>query len=111
MSGGVDLKPFATSFGINQILGKYEDNQQSWADHSVVGMVDQLKPNALKITFDCGIDDFFFGVNNQLHDLLVKAKIPHDYTVRPGSHTWEYWGNSINYHMVFFDRFFNHANQ
>ncbi|WP_342648048.1 alpha/beta hydrolase family protein [Mucilaginibacter sp. CSA2-8R] len=111
MSGGVDLRPFATSFGINQILGKYEDNPQVWADHSVVGMVNNLKPNVLKITFDCGVDDFFFSVNNQLHDLLLKAKIPHDYTVRPGSHTWEYWENSINYHMVFFDRFFKHANQ
>lgn len=110
MSGGVDLKPFAKQFAINQILGNYEDNPKSWADHSVVGMVGQLKPGVLNITFDCGADDFFIGVNNTLHDELLKAKIPHDYTVRPGAHTWEYWSNSLNYQMLYFRRYFDKLN-
>jgi S-formylglutathione hydrolase FrmB len=110
MSGGVDLKPFAKQFAINQILGNYEDDPKSWADHSVVGMVGQLKPGVLKITFDCGADDFFIGVNNTLHDELLKAKIAHDYTVRPGAHTWEYWSNSLNYQMLYFRRFFDKLN-
>lgn len=110
MSGAVDLKPYANDFAIKQILGEYKDNQKSWADHSVVGMIDQLKPGALKITFDCGADDFFIGVNNGLHEQLLKAKIPHDYTVRPGAHTWEYWSNSINYQMLYFRRYFDKLN-
>lgn len=110
MSGGVDLKPFAKQFAINQILGNYEDSPKSWADHSVVGMVGLLKPGVLKITFDCGADDFFIGVNNALHDEMLKAKIAHDYTVRPGAHTWEYWSNSLNYQMLYFRRFFDKLN-
>lgn len=110
MSGGVDLKPFAKQFAINQILGNYEDDPKSWADHSVVGMVGLLKPGVLKITVDCGADDFFIGVNNALHDEMLKAKIAHDYTVRPGAHTWEYWSNSLNYQMLYFRRFFDKLN-
>ncbi|TWR24813.1 esterase family protein [Mucilaginibacter pallidiroseus] len=110
MSGCVDLKPYAKDFAINQILGKYEDDPKSWADHSVVGMLAQLKPNALKLTFDCGADDFFAGINNDFHQQLLAAKIPHDYTVRPGGHTWDYWSNAVNYQMLFFSRYFNKLN-
>ena len=110
MSGGVDLKPFAKDFGISNILGKYEDNPDSWTKHSIVGMVDQLKPDVLKLTIDCGASDFFMNANNQLHDLLLKAKIGHDFTVRPGGHSWEYWGNSVQYQALFFSRFFNKLN-
>ncbi|MFD0793066.1 alpha/beta hydrolase [Mucilaginibacter litoreus] len=110
MSGCVDLKPYAKDFAINQILGNYEDNPKSWADHSVVGMINQLKPGALKIIFDCGTDDFFAGINNSLHQQLLDAKIPHDYIVRPGAHTWDYWSNSINYQMLFFHRYFDKLN-
>ncbi|TWR24622.1 esterase family protein [Mucilaginibacter achroorhodeus] len=107
MSGCMDLRPYKKDFAINQILGEYDKDPQSWLDHSATGMVGKLKPGALKIVFDCGSDDFFFGINNAFHEQLLAAKIPHDYTVRPGGHTWEYWSNSINYQMLFFRRFFD----
>jgi enterochelin esterase-like enzyme len=31
-------------------------------------------------------------------------KVPHDFIVREGGHTWEYWSNSIVYQMLFFSR-------
>jgi enterochelin esterase-like enzyme len=48
-----------------------------------------------------------FEANKALHEKLLERNIPHDFTVRPGAHSWEYWGNSINYQMLFFSRFFN----
>ncbi|MBL4676927.1 MAG: esterase family protein [Mucilaginibacter sp.] len=110
MSGCMDLRPYKKDFAINQILGEYDKDPKSWLDHSATGMVNKLKPGALKITFDCGSDDFFAGINNAFHQQLLDAKIPHDYTVRPGGHTWEYWSNSINYQMLFFQRYFNKLN-
>ncbi|MBE9585809.1 esterase family protein [Mucilaginibacter sp. JRF] len=107
MSGCVDLRPYAKDFGINQILGKYEDDPISWENHSVFHLAAKLKPDALKLVIDCGCDDFFININNAFHQQLLNAKIPHDYTVRPGGHTWEYWSNSINYQMLFFKRYFN----
>jgi enterochelin esterase-like enzyme len=65
-----------------------------------------LKPNSLAITFDVGYDDFLYQANQELHEKLLERKVPHDYTVRPGGHTWEFWGNSINYQALYFSRFF-----
>jgi S-formylglutathione hydrolase FrmB len=107
MSGLVDLEPFPKQFGIEQVLGKYTDYPDRWKTNSVVNMVDMLKPNSLAITFDVGCDDFLYKVNLNLHNIMLEKKIPHDFTVRPGSHTWEYWGNSINYQALFFSRYFN----
>jgi len=107
MSGGVDLRPFPDSFGIEQVLGKYSEFPQRWEQNSVINMVYLLKPNSLAITFDCGYSDFLFEANKALHEKLLERNIPHDFTVRPGAHSWEYWGNSINYQVLFFSRFFN----
>jgi len=107
MSGGVDLRPFPDSFGIEKVLGKYSEFPQRWEDNSVINMIYLLKPNCIAITIDCGSSDFLFEANKALHQKLLDRNIPHDFTVRPGSHTWEYWGNSINYQALFFSRFFN----
>jgi S-formylglutathione hydrolase FrmB len=111
MSGGVDLRPFPDSFGIEQVLGKYSEFPQRWEENSVINMIYLLKPNSLAITFDCGSSDFLFEANKALHEKLLERNIPHDFTVRPGSHSWEYWGNSINYQTLFFSRFFNIENK
>ncbi|WPU96385.1 alpha/beta hydrolase family protein [Mucilaginibacter sabulilitoris] len=107
MSGAVDIRPFSDAFGIEQVLGKYSEHPEIWEKNSVINMIYLLKPNSLAITFDCGYDDFLYQVNLAFHNELLMRKIPHDFTVRPGSHTWEYWGNSIVYQMLFFSRYFN----
>ncbi|MDB5024879.1 MAG: esterase family protein [Mucilaginibacter sp.] len=104
MSGCVDLVPFSKSFDISQVLGDYESNQQRWKDNSVINMLDQIKPNSLAIIFDCGYSDGFYPSNMEMHNRLVQMKIPHDFIVRDGGHSWEYWGNSIVYQMLFFSR-------
>jgi len=111
MSGGVDLRPFPDNWDIAKRIGKYSEFPDRWAAYSVVNLVDLLKPNSLAITFDCGSSDFFYQVNKDLHNKLLAANIPHDFTVRPGGHTWQYWGNSINYQMLFFSRFFEKQQQ
>lgn len=107
MSGDVDLTPFAKSFGLEQVLGKIEDNPQIFKDNSVTNMLDLIKPNALALIFDCGYSDFFYQVNLAFHQKLVNKNVPHDFTVRNGGHSWEYWENSIQYQALFFSRFFN----
>lgn len=107
MSGGVDIRPFPDNWDIAKRLGKYSDYPKRWDENTVTNLVYLLSPNSLAITFDCGSDDFFFKVNNELHEKLLERNIPHDFTTRPGGHSWQYWGNSINYQMLFFSRFFN----
>ena len=103
MSGCVDLIPFSRSFGISQVLGDYETNQQRWKDNSVINMLGQIKPG-IALIFDCGYSDGFYPSNMAMHDQLVKMKIPHDFIVRDGGHSWEYWGNSVVYQVLFFSR-------
>ncbi len=103
MSGAVDT----TKLGFNEqfatILGPRGATPDLYAAHSVVLMVDKMKGNALPMTIDCGVDDFLIELNRDLHRRLVEAKVPHDYTERPGAHTWEYWQNSLPYHILFFE--------
>ena len=107
MSGVVDIRQFADSYGIEKVLGIYSEHPDIWEQHCVVSLLYLLKPNSLALLFDCGYDDPMYSGNQELHEKLIERKIPHDYIVRPGSHSWEYWSSSINYQALFFSRYFN----
>ena len=109
MSGGVDIRPFPRSWDISKRLGEYASNSSVWESNSVINLVYLLNGKNLKLTFDCGVDDFFIDVNRSLHEKLLYMNITHDYTERPGRHNWDYWSNSIKYQLVFFNNFFTKA--
>ncbi|WP_421797995.1 alpha/beta hydrolase [Haliscomenobacter sp.] len=85
-----------------KLLGTPDPNSEIVAKHSVVNMVEAIKKNGLAIVIDCGVDDFLIDVNRELHQRLLYNQVPHDYIERPGEHTWEYWQNSLPYHVLFF---------
>jgi S-formylglutathione hydrolase FrmB len=89
-----------------KILGPTETSQQVYADVSIINMADKIKADSIKLIFDDGVDDFLIEVNRELHRRLVFNGTPHDYSERPGSHTWEYWQNSLPYHTLFFSKVF-----
>jgi Predicted esterase len=105
-SGGLDIRPFPTNWEMSKQLGKAAENAEVWDAHTVINQIDKLKDGDLAIIIDCGYDDFFFKVNNDFHQKLLKHKIGHDFIVRPGGHSVAYWDNSIDYQLVFFDKFF-----
>lgn len=106
MSGGLDIRPFPKSWKMAKWLGPKDENPQAWEDHAIINLVPSLEPGALRIAFDCGNADFFAEVNRNLHQALLDAGIPHDYTERPGAHSHDYWRNSILYHLLFFNEGF-----
>lgn len=106
-SGGVDIRPFPNNWEMSMQLGKEADNREVWENHTVINQIDHLKNGDLAIIVDCGYKDFFFEVNNKFHEKLLEYKIDHDFIVRPGAHTGEYWKNSIDYQILFFKNFFN----
>jgi S-formylglutathione hydrolase FrmB len=87
--------------GFQQVVGD-TTNAALYAGYSVVNMTDKMKANGLKMIIDCGVDDFLIEPNRELHRRLVYTHTSHDYTERPGGHTWEYWQNSLPYHIIFF---------
>lgn len=105
-SGGVDIRPFPLNWEMSKQLGEFASNKRTWDEHTVVNQLDKLSNGDLAIIFDCGEDDFFLNVNKDLHYRLLALKINHDFITRPGGHTGEYWNNSIDYQILFFDKYF-----
>ena len=110
MSGNMDITQYTDRWHIKARLGDYEGHEQSWHDHAVCNLVDQVKNCPLQpaqnIIIDDGLNDIFIKNNIALHEQLVEAGIDHDFTVRPGRHSWDYWVNSLDYHMLFFYKAF-----
>jgi len=100
ISGGVDLRPFPNNWDLAAKLGPYAQFPERWEQNSVINMVYLLTPDSLKLIIDCGSDDFFFRVNQNLHAKLLERNIPHGFITRPGGHSWDYWGNSIHYQLL-----------
>lgn len=109
MSGGMNFLLFTNkqNYELNNRLGYYKDHPENWIKHTIINMTDLVIGKDLKIYFDCGVDDFFYETNIALHKKMLLQNIAHDYTERPGKHNWDYWTNSIKYHMVYFDNFFS----
>ena len=128
MSGGVELCPFPKNWDIEKRLGPYRDNPQRWEEYSVMGQLwravpfndrsrevaglpaqdpsSELQPGQLAIFIDCGTEDYFYAVNLRLHEELLYRNVPHEFIVRPGRHTHDYWRHAVEYHLLFFRDFF-----
>lgn len=106
MSGGVDIRPFPQNWKIKERLGEFASNKKLWDAHTVMNQLDKIEDGDLALTIDCGEADFFYEINKALHNRLLARKISHDFTIRPGGHTWPYWINSLDFHILFFDKFF-----
>lgn len=105
-SGGVDIRPFPNNWDLSKRLGSFAEHADIWEKHTVTNMLHLLEPNKLALIIDCGTEDFFFPVNEKLHQKLLERNIPHDYITRPGAHNWQYWSNSVTYQLLFMHHFF-----
>ena len=88
------------------LIGKEGEDRltDSYNDYSVLHFVNTKDPELLKtinIYFDCGDDDLLAIGNSQLHIDLLRKKIPHEYRVRDGAHTLNFWVNSLPEGLVF----------
>lgn len=99
---GIDRKNLLPS--IEAVLGPKAENEQVYKANSIVHMVPQLKQSGVHLIIDCGVDDFLIEDNRELHRRLVYEKVSHDYIERPGAHSWAYWGNALEYHLLFFQK-------
>jgi len=50
---------------------------------------------------DCGVDDFLFQGNRDMHARLESLGIAHTYNEFPGAHTWEYWTEHLRESLAF----------
>lgn len=129
MSGGVALLPFPKNWDIEKRIGPYQENPLRWEEYSVMGQLwravpfndhsrevaglpsvdpsSELQAGQLAIFIDCGTEDYFYNVNMRLHEELLYRNVPHEFIIRPGRHTHEYWRHAVEFHLLFFRDFFN----
>lgn len=106
MSGAVDVSLIKKGYDINKRLGDTITNLNYYNNWSVMKVVENYPKDSLAIIVDCGQQDFIYLMSKNLHEKLVKLKIPHDYIERPGKHDWPYWKNAVRYQIIFFKEFF-----
>ena len=97
------------------IFGMREENNplsDHFTDNCVLTLMENDTIENLKTVaywIDCGDDDFLTQVNAELHILMKEREIPHEYRVRDGAHTWEYWRTGLTPGLMFlsqqFDKF------
>ena len=114
MSGAVDMGVMLNRDSSAQVIklmepifGDKSSDIKMYEQYAVLNMLDKIKANKLPLIIDCGVDDFLIEPNKELHRRLVYNKVEHDYTERPGAHTWEYWENALPYHVLFFSKILN----
>lgn len=111
MSGAVDMSAMLERTNaahvielMQPVFGEKSNQVAMYEKHAVLNLVDKIRENKIPLYFDCGVDDFLIEPNRELHRRLVYLKVPHEYTERPGAHTWTYWENALPYHFLFFSK-------
>lgn len=77
--------------GKNRLTTHYQDN-------SIINIVNKGSAESLaKVRYyiDCGDKDFLIKGNMALHATLIDKKIPHEFRVREGVHSWSYWRSAL----------------
>jgi len=83
---------------------------KSWYDNSIFKIVESKTTEELKSVrywIDCGDDDFLTKANCKLHILLTDKKVPHEFRMRDGDHSWEYWRTGITDALQFIGKSFH----
>ena len=112
---GEEVNDFSKSFnlktwGPNNAEGFPENYKAHSIQEMVLGMEEYQPPQGFfpgadpglpSITIDCGDDDFLLKQNTNLVHIMKEKKIPFEFRVREGGHTWEYWRTGLSLALEF----------
>ncbi|MDI6844774.1 MAG: alpha/beta hydrolase family protein [Candidatus Saccharicenans sp.] len=68
---------------------------RSYNPLDLIKTLPEEKIKSVRFYIDCGDDDFLYKGNAALHVALRDRRIPHEFRVRDGGHTWSYWRTGI----------------
>lgn len=102
----LDQQTYDGRFGaITSVKEGEERIDDFWNYNSILFLASHLDPDILKSLryyIDIGDDDYLFHGNSSLHILFGEREVPHEYRVRDGKHTWDYWRDSLPEVLRFF---------
>jgi enterochelin esterase-like enzyme len=61
----------------------------------LINNVSDDNKKAVRWYIDCGDDDFLFEGNSLAHIAMRKKEIPHEFRIRNGGHSWNYWRTAL----------------
>lgn len=99
---------FGNIFGND--LAKEARISEAWKSHSPLHLLesaDIAKLKTVKYYIDCGDDDFLYRGNSELHMKMRELGISHEYRVRNGEHSWEYWRTGLPEGLKFISQTFH----
>jgi len=73
-------------------------------------IVDQLSKetlNSVRWYIDCGDDDYLYEANSLMHIKLRKKGVNHEFRIRDGGHTWDYWRSALPTVLAFISKRFH----
>ena len=94
LEGDIYDKYFGNIYGPKANNG-VSDYYKSYSPLHLLETVDADKLKSIRFYIDCGDDDFLYKGNSALHVKMRDMQIPHEYRVRNGTHSWEYWRTSL----------------
>jgi S-formylglutathione hydrolase FrmB len=103
------VQTFSQLYGSAELKGK-DRLTKAWYDNSILNLIEKKNAaelNKVRYWIDCGDDDFLFNGNSLLHIALRKKSVLHEYRVRDGAHTWEYWRTGITDALKFIGESFH----
>lgn len=65
------------------------------------------KKGKVRLYIDCGDDDFLILGNMNLHAMMIREEVPHEFRVRDGAHTWTYWRSGLRSILPFMSEGFH----
>ncbi|GHV04541.1 esterase [Campylobacterota bacterium] len=101
ISGAVDLPSIAGNWDLEKRFGTFRSNVVRWETSSIINMITELSKNPPKIIFDSGSEGIFYADNLELHNRLLKRKVPHTYISREGQHTPHYANLALRFQLLF----------
>ncbi len=106
MSGAVVIEYITRGFQVDKRLGDTL-NKQRYNEYSIMKQMESYPKDSIAIIIDSGTEDFIVEMSRAAHQKMLKLKIPHDYTERPGKHDWVYWSTAVEYQLLFFRNYFD----
>ncbi len=104
ISGIMDLTEFPSQWDLHEVLGEFRTSAGLWKSSSFLMLCEKLVGQSKALILDCGVSDFALPGNRRTHEKLLALGVPHEYYERPGTHSFEYARQCVEFHVLYFSR-------
>ena len=73
----------------------------------LIDSMSQESLNSVRWYIDCGDDDFLYEGNSMMHIKMRDKRVNHEFRIRDGGHTWDYWRSALPTVLSFISKGFH----